>query len=132
MNSSCPGSFVLSGRAFVQNPRPVPSKPRTVVLDVSFLAPPDRETAEFACSLRYFKGEEGLVIADGLYDVVATVCSSPARTVGRCHDFYIPFEKVVAFRPDVNVPSTIISEHQFKLMGDISEAGLYFYYLLRV
>ena len=132
MNSSCPGSFVLSGRALVRNPRPVPTKPRTVVLDVSFLAPPDREMAEFACSLRYFKGEEGVVIADGLYDVVAAVSLSPACTVGLRLDFHIPFQKVVAFRPDVNVPSNIISEHQFKLMGDISEAGLYFYYRLRV
>lgn len=73
MNSSYPGSFVLSGRAFVQNPCPVPGKPHTVVLDVSFLAPPERETDEFACSLCYFKSEETLVITDGLYDVVATV-----------------------------------------------------------
>ena len=57
----------------MQNPRPVPEKPHTVILDVSFLTPPEREMDEFVCSLRYFKGEEGVIIADGLYDVVATV-----------------------------------------------------------
>ena len=73
MTSSSPGSFILLGRAVVQNPHAVPGKPHTVILDVSFLTPPEREMDEFICSLRYFKGEEGVVIADGLYDVVATV-----------------------------------------------------------
>ena len=92
MNTSSPGSFVLSGRAVVQNPRPVPGKPRTVVLDVSFLAPPEQENKEFACSLRFFKGEEALVIADGLYDVVATVSFiSRTPSLGVFHDRLTPF-----------------------------------------
>ena len=73
MNTALPGLFILSGRAYVENPRPLPGKPRSVVLDVSFLAPPERDAGKFACSFRYFKSEEAFVIADGLYDIVATV-----------------------------------------------------------
>ena len=73
MNTALPGLFVLSGRAYVENPRPLPGKPRSIVLDVSFLAPPKRNAGEFACSFRYFKSEEAFVIADGLYDIIATV-----------------------------------------------------------
>lgn len=93
MLSSFPGSFILSGRALVQNPRPVPGKPRTVVLDVSFLAPPEQESREFVCSLRFFKGEESLVITDGLYDVVATVTLFVAHALGDSHDLHTPFLK---------------------------------------
>ena len=73
MNTAYPGSFVLSGRAFVENARPVPGKPRTLVLDVSFWGPSAHEKNEIVCSLRFFKGDDALVISDGLYDVVATV-----------------------------------------------------------
>ncbi|KAN0134096.1 hypothetical protein V8E53_008101 [Lactarius tabidus] len=42
-----------------------------------------------------------MIIIEGLYDIVATV---------------------VAFRKNVNEPSSIISEDDFKLMGDLTEA----------
>lgn len=73
MNTAYPGSFVLSGRAFVENARQVPGKPRTLVLDVYFWGVPAHEENEIACSLRFFKGDDALVIPDSLYDVVATV-----------------------------------------------------------
>jgi hypothetical protein len=44
-----------------------------VILDVSFFGTPDQEDNEIACSLRYFKGDEAVVIIEGLYDIVATV-----------------------------------------------------------
>lgn len=43
------------------------------MLNMSFLALPEHEDDEFACSFHFFKGEEAFVIADGLYDIVATV-----------------------------------------------------------
>lgn len=75
MNSAYPGSFLVSGRAYVENPRPVPGKPRTVVLDVYFMGPREREHNEIPCSLRFFRFDDALVIADSLYDLVATVTS---------------------------------------------------------
>jgi hypothetical protein len=73
MNSARPGSFQLSGRAYVENARPVPGKPRTVVLDVYLFGAPDEENNEITCSLRFFKVEERMIITEGLYDIVATV-----------------------------------------------------------
>lgn len=72
MNVVRPGSIQLSGRAYVENARPVPGKPRTVVLDVYFFGSPDQEKKEIACSLRFFKGDDAILTA-GLYDVIATV-----------------------------------------------------------
>lgn len=35
-----------------------------------------------------------------------------------------PFVQIVAFRPHVNEPSSIISDADFKFMGDVSEASV--------
>ncbi|KAN0140507.1 hypothetical protein V8E53_001716 [Lactarius tabidus] len=111
MNSTRPGSFQVSARAYVENARPVPGKPRTVVLDVYLFGAPDEEEKEIACSLRYFKTEEAMVISEGLYDVVAIV---------------------VTFRPHVNEASSIICENDFKLMGDLTEARLTMFLLIHL
>jgi hypothetical protein len=73
MTSGRPGSFQLSSQAYVENARTITGKPHSVVLDVYLLGAPDQENDEIVCSLRYFKGEESLLITEGLYDIVATV-----------------------------------------------------------
>ena len=123
MNAARHGCFQLSGRAYVENARPVPGKPRSVILDVYFFGSPDQEKNEIACSLRFFKGDDAFLIA-GLYDVVATVYffENSIRKI-QCLLNLLPFVQVVAFRPHINEPSSIISVAEFKLMGDISEVS---------
>jgi hypothetical protein len=75
MNSTRAGGVHLSGRAYVENTRPVPGKPRSVILDVYVAGSRCEEEEGIACSLRFFKGEEAMIIIEGLYDIVATVCS---------------------------------------------------------
>lgn len=74
MSTSSPGCFQLLCRPFVGRPRSVPGRPRSVILDVVFRSTtPEDNVNEVKCSLRFFKGSDAVVIADELYDVVATV-----------------------------------------------------------
>lgn len=73
MDSARPGNILLSGHAYIENAQPVPGKPRTVILDVYLFGAPDEENNKIACSLHFFKGEETLIIAEGLYNIVAMV-----------------------------------------------------------
>jgi hypothetical protein len=132
MNSTRPGSFQVSACAYVENARPVPGKPRTVVLDVYLFGAPDEEEKEIACSLRYFKTEEAMVISEGLYDVVAIVslCSNVRLKFKFTH--YPLYDQVVTFRPHINKASSIICENDFKLMGDLTEARLTTFLLIHL
>jgi hypothetical protein len=70
------GSIQLSTRAYVENARTVPGKPRSIILDVYLFGTPDKDNNEIVCSLRYFKGDESSLM-EGLYDIDATVTFFP-------------------------------------------------------
>ena len=122
MNTTRPGSFQLVGHAYVKNMQPVPGKPCTIILDGYLFGAPEEENNEIVCSLHFFKGEETLVITEGLYDVMATVCFICCHLTQSLHSVALFCMKVIAFRPHVNEQSSIISDDEFRLMGDLTEA----------
>ena len=116
--SSSQGSFQLTCRAFAGRAWPVPGKPRSVVLDVVFPNHNlDGTRSDVNCSLRFFKGDEAVVISDEIYDIVTTVLLFMVIL----SELISSVSKVVAFRPQINEPSPYIGDDQFALMGDLSE-----------
>lgn len=95
------GCVHLSCRAWLENARPVPGKPRSYVFDaLIYCAKRVNNTCLAACSLQYYKADDNAVVSDGIYDINAIV---------------------VAYRPNVNVASPVLTDKDFKLMGDISD-----------
>ena len=124
MNTMTPGNFQLVGHAYIKNVWPVPGKPPTIILDGYLFGAPEEENNEIVCSLCFFKGEETLVIAEGLYDVMATVHFICRHLTQLLHSVALFCMKVIAFHPHMNKRSSIISDDEFRLMGDLTEACL--------
>ncbi|KAH9170383.1 hypothetical protein EDB89DRAFT_2072060 [Lactarius sanguifluus] len=101
MSTARSGSCTVSCRAFLEHPRIVQGKPRTIIFDVLiFGTNAVNNSCLIPCSLRFFKADDDIDASPGVYDIVATI---------------------VAYRTNVNEASPSVSEDDFKLMGDIYE-----------
>ncbi|KAI9440383.1 hypothetical protein H4582DRAFT_2055781 [Lactarius indigo] len=74
--SSPRGAFSLSCRAYLEQPRTVPGKPRTIVLDALVFCA--NNTSPVPCRLRHLNADDSVTVTKTIYDIFAPVVSSPS------------------------------------------------------